>query len=202
MKVGNPEQSSSIKLMEGVYLREYTIVNVEDYSNVPNKPTRTVGQNGFEPEICLKLYLQNDDMEKPIEKLLFGKYKRDKISGEIKNWDSFGNQVQWLLYRMFGDFDINNDFSIPIQLLMKLNGKVVKSVSYVIGYDKELQKLKYDTYNKFFTKNDTTETILAQFNKDLPYLRKYNPSALAEYAEQTEKFNPTDFQAISNSDVF
>jgi len=203
MKIGDPETASTgTKLMKGVFVREYNIVNVEDYSNVPNKPTKTIGQKGFEPEICIKLYLQNSGMDKPYEKILFGKYKKDKVTGEIKNWDSFNNSVQWLLYKMFGEFEINSDFSIPQTLLFRLNSQKVEVISYVADYDVNEKKLKYETYSKFFPAKATIEEMQVQFEKDLPYLKKYNPKAVDLMEEDSTNFNVEEMNKINNTPSF
>lgn len=201
MKLGNPEASNSTKVGKGIYLKKYSIANVEDYSNVPNKPIKTIGQKGFQPEICLKLYLLAEGMEKPFEMYLFGKYKKDKVTGEILNWDAFNNHVQFFLYNMFGEFEINNDFSIPQRLLLLLNGKQVQALSYVKDYDVNEKKLRYQTYSKLFNINTSIEDIMAQWNKDLPYNRKYNPKAVDIYEEDNTNFNSEEFEHLNDSEL-
>lgn len=202
MKIGNPESNSkNTKLMEGVYLREYKILSVEDLSNYPNHETKSPFQSGFMPELCLKLTIQSDDMDNPVTRYLFGNFRKNN-NKQIIGWNGFNNQVQFLLYHVLGEFEISDNFEIYPKTLTNLIGKKIKSISFVSKYDEITQRLNYENYGKLFPSHFSNEKILEIFNKDLPYLKKYHPEAIEQYEEAQTKFNPDDLSQIDETPTF
>lgn len=186
----------------GVTIQKVTIKSIEDFSNYPlrKEPTKTIGENGFAPELCLKITDTNDKNH-----YLFGRfdYEVDKISGKrirYRGWKRGGNAVWAFLYAMFGEFVINDDDSIPSNLLAKLVGKTFYKLRYCVGTD-ENGNLKYKDFNVKYVKadiEDAQQILFSAFLNDNYAHRMYDPKSYENYmlikSQNSTKFNPDEFE--------
>jgi hypothetical protein len=140
-QMGDTQTSNSQYHGKGVFTEGITIVRVEDHSNYPlqtGAPIKTIGQNGFAPQLCLKVYFEGGDKERHFT--IFGSFKyqkEDKVSGKRTGyigWNTVNNPIQSFLARMNnGKFAINDDDSIPSVLLKSVEGKKIIKLRYCRG---------------------------------------------------------------------
>lgn len=187
----NQSGESSSKVATGAYLKKGRITSVVEHSNYPNQlEVRTIGANGFKPEICLEVIFKDDDFEKKL--FLFGKFKKNS-KDMITGWDSFLNNVQRLLAKLLGnEAQIEEDLSIPPEVLKKLEGKEFQYVNYQSNRQYETEngtKYSYSVWPKIFNVDEDIEDVKAQFAADLPYLKDYAPELVQKKKKEDESFN-------------
>ena len=200
----NSVNSNSKYFDTGVFVDLIKIDNVVDKSNYPLSPTankKTIGNKGFEPELCLEI-TSND---KKI--YIFGKfeYREDTISGKTKyvGWKRANNSVWNLLYVLFGDkAEINDDDTIPERLLKEMVGKKFYKLRYCIGMDDKTNKPAFRDFS-YFTNGDKEENAEVLFNKFANSDRfnyDYDPIAYENYVYVQKTFNPknTDIAPPNN----
>lgn len=177
------EQSGGERVGKGALIKTASIINVIDYSNYPNQTeVKIYGSKGFTPEICLEIKFQDESYEGKMS--LFGKFKKNS-KGLITAWDPWNNNVQRLLAKLLGkEAQIEENLSIPQDVLDKLIGKEFKYVNYITSrtYDKgDGEKNSWQKWGKIFTTEQTTEEITEEWNNNLPYLNDYSPESLQNY---------------------
>lgn len=187
----NSVNSNSKYFERGIFVDLITIDSVVDKSNYPLSPTaekKTIGNNGFAPELCLEI-MSND------RKLyIFGKfeYRKDVISGNTKyiGWKKAGNSVWNLLYVLFKDkAEINDDDTIPEKLLKAMVGKKFYKLRYCVGIDDKTNKPAFNDYN-YFTDGDKEENAELLYNKFMTSNRyNYDPNAYDNYMYIQRAFN-------------
>lgn len=185
------------KIGTGVYIKIGEVKSVVDHSNYPKAEgeKKTIGNKGFEPELCLEIEFAVDDYKKKV--MLFGNFKRNS-NGLVTGWDGWNNNVQRLLYKLLGNqAELEEDLSIPNDVLQKLIGKQFKFISYQSNREYESQdgtKYAYQTFPKIFTVSDTKDEINNEWINQLPYVRDYAPEIAEERAKQSTSFKPDDFK--------
>jgi hypothetical protein len=204
----NDDQSNGMKIGLGVFAKKVKILTVQNKCNIPGKPSVTIGNNGFEPELCLIVtYEIAEDWTKDL--YLFGKYKRDKQTGKIKGWDSWNNDVQRFIMEVNPEMAaINDDLSIPENLIKSFAGKEMTIVTYISdrGYttkNGEQRDFSYNDWSKVFGVDVDKQEIQKLWNDSLQYVKDYFPDKAKELeddkAKEEEAFDPAQMPA--NEDV-
>lgn len=202
--LGDNTQSEFRMVDAGLYLEKVTIKSVEDFSNYPLKKgeKKTIGKNGFEPELCLKI-TSNDDRDY----FIFGQFnwKIDPISGkkmEYKGWKKTNNGVWNLLYNLLGEFTIGDDDSIPDFVLKKLINKSFYKLKFCAGLDATTGEMKLKDYNVYKNADSpkADEILLDLFYNDKYFYKKYDRNSAENYLamKKARQFDPGDFPDNSN----
>lgn len=201
MKTLGDNTVSKVKMLQpGILVEEIKIKAVEDYSNYPlkrNAEKKTIGKNGFQPELCLKVTDYDNK-----EHYIFGKfnYKVDFVSGkktDYLGWKKSGNGVWNLIYNLVGEFQINDDDSIPDNTLKKMLNKSFLKLRYCTGIDTLTNQPIMKDYNVFkdSTQPKAEEILLDIFTKDNYVYSKYDRSAYEMYMQirnaNATKFDPS-----------
>lgn len=194
---------SSVYYGNGVFIDKCTITSIEDKSNYPTRkdlPKKTIGQNAFEPELCLIVNLEDGR-----KFTIFGQfdYNTDRVSGKqvYKGWRNSGNAVQSFLARMSGGkFEVGNDDTILEKTLNNLIGKEFYKLRYCVGsYETaDGEKPSFKDYRKVRPVDDGNDKELyAEFLKGVSYLKGYDPNYFEKWrdsSDQDTKFNTNDFE--------
>jgi hypothetical protein len=179
----NPKQSS---YGPGVYISEATIVSAEDKSGT--KPEFLSSTPSL--YIAIKLDIGKDFQP---EMSFFGDFKRDEQNpAVIVDWGS-AYRVRNLFTAAGIHRNINEDGSIPQDMIEDLIGKKILRLQYVSGR-KDNGKLKYYDWNDMVLgAKDDPKRFADLFFKSVErgYPKNYSPEALAEdtgpIAQEDEK---------------
>lgn len=212
VKLTNNEQSDYVKVGTGAYIKEGKIIDVIDHSNYPNaKEVKTIGTNGFQPELCLEIKYITDDYERKM--MVFGNFKKN-TKGMIVSWDGWNNNVQRILYKLLGEeAEIEENLSIPPDVLRKLWDKEFKYISYQSNrtYNTEDgEKYAFQTFPKIFSLAESKEEIETEWISNLPYIKDYAPEIAENRTKQAknpsfkaDEFNDSDkYSEGNNEDIF
>jgi len=201
---GDTEYVRSLELDKGVFAGKNEVAAIVNKSNHPSyDKISTIGSKNppFEPEICL-LVTFKDEGGRESEKYLFGKYLKDKVTGNIKDWIMQGNAVASFLYACVGrdNVIINDDFTIPETFLQKCIGKIVWKIDYVereyIGKDGSM-KAGYNMLDTFFPLSAKESTLIDYWMSRRTSVKKYNPSIYQKYTN-AKKDKETSFDYGEN----
>lgn len=192
------QTSNSDKIELGVYASKVKVISIEDFSNYPGqKEKKTIGKNGFEPEICLAVTVDNGAREKKMT--FFGKFKKDNVSGKVTGWDHFNNDVERFLLTAAGmQLEINDDFSIPAWLLQKFIGAEFVAVRYCSGTYTDgsdgQEKPSYNDWSKVFSKQSTPDQISVEWSRSKQYVKNFHPEIQEAWEKKKVKEN-AEFKA-------
>ncbi len=202
------EDSKSVKISTGAYLKTGTIISIEDLSNYPGQEKINTFKSGNPTELYLILTI--DDTRRK-DKLFFlrGFFKRDKNTEQITGWNEWKNPIIRLFNKVLGEFEIYQDnWSVPPVLLIKLIGKSFQFVSFTTGgepwtNDKGQERANYSDWDKVFAIGESIEVIKEEFAADSEYLMgnktdkyRYDPGAFEKYSSRDGN---TDFNYGENN---
>jgi len=209
--MGDSVGGESKYFKNGVFVDKVTIASIKDISNYPLKPKQvknTIGQNNFEPELCLEIVVDTGSFEKKM--VLFGYFdwKKDSVAGnKYKGWKRGGNSVQSFLARLSPNekFTLNDDDTIPEKLLLNLVGKEFFKLRYCVGsYTKDgEEKPSFQDYKKIQLYDEAEENadkLYSEFKKSLGWIKDYDPFYYDKWSKATmdnDTFDPSEF---SNDD--
>ncbi|WP_448506084.1 hypothetical protein [Immundisolibacter sp.] len=188
---------------QGIFTDRCKIISVEDLSNYPKRPgvqKKTLGEKGWEPELCLRLVV-NSGMEMSMNVLGNYNWKTDPISGkklEYLGWKQRGNAVQNLIVKLgLGNNAINDDDTISQAVLNAMPGKEFIRLRYCQGKDKMYEgKPSTQTWTTFSSVYEgAEEDLVAEFKK--ANLKKWDHNLWEDYQEEQKSkessFKPEEF---------
>ena len=159
----------------GVFISEATIINAQDHSGTMPSFLKTI------PDIYLVLTIDIGKEWTP-EMSFFGDYKRDERSPEvIVDWGS-AFKIRNLFSACGIHREINDDGTIPGDMVKELTGKKILRLQYVSGV-RENGKLKYSDWTEQVLPADGDPRKLAElFFKSVErgYPKNYSPDVLVE----------------------
>jgi len=186
------QKSSPNKIATGAFASEATIMEIEDFSNYPGQTEMNRFESGWEPELCLKLVV-NDGKREDKKFMITGWFNKDKNTKKIKGWSNYKNAVHRFCMRIGGDFiQIDeNDFSIPKDILQKFVGLKFMFVRYITPetYSTDSgEKPNYADWNMVFPEGTELQAITDEFSEyanDLVSAKnpsyRYAPEKVMEY---------------------
>jgi len=182
-------QSSGISIGKGAYLYpKNTIIAIENLSNHPadGKPdtAKTRFSNSKLAELYLKVSIDSNGKESSL--YVLGNYKVDKITGNIRGWDAYGNGVQSLLVAVLGQEKVEellpDNYLLDKKLLDECYGGKFQRITYISGTynDKVTNEVKasYKTLPQFFPVTATIEEIKAEWIKFANRSKSYTPDTI------------------------
>jgi len=212
--LGDNSISNTRYFGKGVFTDKCRIITVEDFSNYPKKPNsevKSMGANGWQPELCLKLVIDSG-IEMKMNVLGNYNWKTDPVSGKklsYLGWKKAGNGVQNLIFELgLGEGAVNDDDSIAQKVLNAMPGKEFIRLRYCQTKDKDYEgKPSFQTwYAVSGLYEGAEEDLVAKFNKVSAKIKKYDPLHFDDYNEEQkvkgDSFNPKDFAPGSeNEDI-
>lgn len=201
---GSTEYTRSTELDTGVFASKQTISKIANSSNHPSQEEKlTIGQKGYKPELCL-IVTFTDESGRDMQKYLFGKYLKDKITGNIKGWVTQGNAVLSFLYACLGkdNVNVNDDYSISEQLLNRCVGKEIWKVDYVTREYSQNGEIKpgYQLLNAFFPSSTKESQLIEYWQDRKTSLRDYQPQIYRNYIKRKDE-GDTSFKYGANTEV-
>ena len=202
----NSGEQGGERVGKGASVKTGKITAVTDFSNYPmQEEKKTIGEKGFTPDLCLVADFKVDDFEKKL--YVFGKFKRND-KGLITKWDSWNNNVQRLLAKLLGDqAEIEENLSIPPDVLLKLVGKEFKYVNYISNrtyQSDDGEKNSWQIWGKVFSLSQSLDEMIEEWNANLPYINDYAPEVLDSrdttkdpWNQKNEKVNTMSAETIS-----
>lgn len=199
----NDNSTSNTKYFgNGIFTDRCRIVSVEDLSNYPKKPgeIKTLGKNGWAPELCLSLVIDSG-IEMKMNILGNYNWKEDPISGkkiEYLGWKKNGNAVQNLIVKLgLGKNAVLDDDSINPAVLKAMVGKEFIRLRYCETKDKMYNGKPstkiWNIFNNVYEGAD--EDLVVQFKK--ANVKGWDHNLWDDYQnEQKQKdtsFNTDDF---------
>ena len=188
---------------QGVFTDKCKIISVEDFSNYPKRPTaqlNTMGDNGWQPELCLKLVVDSG-MEMKMNVLGNYNWKTDPVSGKkisYLGWKQKYNSVQNLIVKLgLGTKAKNDDDTIAQSVLNAMPGKEFIRLRYCQDKDKMYEgKPSTQTWNVFSgVYEGADEDLVAEFKQ--ANLKKWDHNLWEDYQNEQkakeESFKPEDF---------
>jgi len=201
------QESNPMKVATGAFAREAEIVEIEDFSNYPGQNELNVFESGWEPELCLKMVV-NDGKREDKKFMVTGWFNRDKNTKEIKGWNTWKNAVHRFVMRIGGDIiEIeDSNWSIPKDILEKFIGRKFMFVRYITPEtyknDKGEDRPNYADWNMVFEEGTDLQDITNDFaenagdllsNKNPKY--RYSPESVKDYSDS----NDTSFDYGANA---
>jgi len=202
---GDNTTSNSRYFQKGVFVDKAKIVSVEDYSNYPKRPSaeiKTMGQNNWAPQICLKLIVDTG-IEMKMNVLGNFNYKKDPISGkqlEYIGWRQQSNGVQNLIFKLLGKFDTDENDGLAQATLDALVGKEFYKLRYCQPRDKMYEgRPSTQTWWKFETAVEGNDDVLyREFLKANLSPKKYDPNLWDDFQDEQkqreESFDPSKIE--------
>jgi hypothetical protein len=196
--------SFGVKIAEGAYLHKGTVKSIIDFSNYPGRQDEpNKFETGWEPEICLKLFVEVEGREKPRELKLFNYFERDENSRIVGwKWGDAYRAVTLLCDEPQIDSD---DFHLYEGSLNEIVGKEIAYVSYItLGTykdDKGEEKPSYADWGRIFPGSVDNEKVIEEFSDSLDYLTSEKRNKNYRYApEVVEKFDKSTKFGFSMED--
>jgi hypothetical protein len=207
IKLGKPPAQKSTEIDTGVYATEVEIISIEDKSNYPGKKLhRTIGKRGYEPELCLIVKYKSGKYFKDL--YLFGKFLKDEAEGKAIGWDGWNNSVERFMMVMFdGEVLINDDLSIPGELLERLPGKKFIKVNYISnnGYmtsDGSYKPNCYKDWSFTFSRDTVQEKIEAEWRRQSVHIKDYAPEVIISNSSERHRDEYDEAGGSDNEDIF
>lgn len=187
---------------QGIFTDRCKIISVEDLSNYPKRPgpAKTLGEKGWEPELCLKLVIDSG-MEMTMNVLGNYNWKQDPVTGkklEYIGWKQRGNAVQNLIVKLgLGTGAKFDDDTINPNVLKAMVGREFIRLRYCQGKEKMYEgKPSTQTWNIFSSVYEgAEEDLVGQFKQ--ANLKKWDHNLWEDYQEEQKKkevsFNPAEF---------
>lgn len=182
MPLEEEQKGSPNKIATGAFARDATIMEIEDFSNYPGQSEVNRFDSGWEPELCLKLVI-NDGKRDDKKFMITGWFNKDKNTKIIKGWSNYKNAVHRFCMRIGGEFiKIDEDnFSIPPDVLQKFVGLKFMFVRYITPdtYTNNSgdEKPNYADWNMVFAEGTKFEEITKEFSENAgDLLTNKNPS--------------------------
>jgi hypothetical protein len=188
--MGLPTKSTNTQYGTGVYINKATIIGAVDMSEEGlSFLTQPV-------DVAIVLTLDIGKTFNP-EMSFFGNYKRDNRNNLIVDWGG-AYSVRNLFTACGIDSEINDDGSIPSELLKALIGKEILRLQYVSGIREKDDKPKY---------SDWTQTVLAGSEKPEKLAKLFEQSVAKGYPKNyspevlSSNGNGTSHTTEDNSDM-
>ena len=187
---------------QGVFTDRCKIISVEDLSNYPKRPgqTKTLGEKGWAPELCLALVVDSG-IEMKMNVLGNYVWKEDPISGKkiaYLGWKKNQNAVQNLIVKLgLGNGAKGDDDTIMQSVLNAMPGKEFIRLRYCQTRDKMYEgKPSTQTWWKVSSVYEgAEEDLVAEFKQ--ANLKKWDHNLWEDFQnEQKEKessFKSEDF---------
>lgn len=201
----NSQGSNSRYWQSGVFTEKCEVISVEDFSNYPLKKVEKVRfESGFEPEICLRMMINNGGEDRKFN--LFGQFqnKTDRVSGKVVKylgWREKGNAVQNLIFKLgLGSNCLNEDDSIKADVLKKMVGMSFYKLRYCTGpgEGEYADKPQFKDWGIFENSSieDGDQVLHKAWLKVSAYFTKYDPVFFDSWSDvnrkQEESFKPED----------
>jgi hypothetical protein len=157
----------------GVYIGKATIVGVQD---VTEEGLPFLQQN---PDVAITITLDIGKDFNP-EMSFFGNFKRDERNGLVTDWGgAFPVRGLFDACKIVGE--INDDGTIPQEMLDQLVGKEILRLQYVSGFRKD-GKIRYSDWNNVLGGSDKPEKLAKLFEDSVAkgYPKNYSPEILSQ----------------------
>ena len=172
--MGLSTKSTNTQYGADVFVNKATIIGATDMS----ADGLSFLQSPVDVAIVLTLDIGKDFNP---EMSFFGNYKRDEQNGLIVDWGG-AFSIRNLFTACGVDSEINDDGSIPPELLSQLVGKEILRLQYVSGLRQKDDKPKYSDWTQtVLAGNDKPEKLAKLFEASVAkgYPKNYSPEVLS-----------------------
>ena len=172
--MGLSTKSNNTQYGVGIFVNKATIIGAADKS----EEGLSFLQSPVDVAIVLTLDIGKDFSP---EMSFFGNYKRDEQNNLIVDWGG-AFSIRNLFTACGIDSEINDDGSIPPELLNQLIGKEILRLQYVSGLRQTDDKPKYSDWTQtVLAGNDKPEKLVKLFEASVAkgYPKNYSPEVLS-----------------------